>query len=319
MLQKERKRFLADVIVKFEEVEGWCKNLHSVEDVNYLRSKGFVGGRLLLILYLVIPVMWAIQIGFDGVPWLVSFLKRRLKRVRPQEKKDKTRKRKEHMKHQSSKPSIIRLKCCKTCESVKLRKLVDSRFKEEKVKAVEGSGLRTKRNYLRRLRKKVRKGVMRDVKVEVDDYYDPVMDYSQSTYRIRKGKILDRKVKRAKDIESGQKFISRNGLLPFLRSKSNYRFPGWMEAHFLHHYKIDHDKLTQDGVDVFDSLLHSSDGPVVYAFISQFTNKIQSTAQWVYLNARILNDKSLKNLYLTCSHSTSSKSSSYRRSKYQGY
>ena len=259
MLSKERKSFLADVCDKFRESEGWCKGLTSDEDVEFIRSQGFTGVRLIILLYVFLPLQVAISTGFNGVPYFVSFLKRRLKSVFSSSKKEKSKKKKEHRSNFKSGSSIV-VKCCKSCESTKLRKVVDQEFKKKKTETVEGKGPRTRQNYLRRLRKKIRKNVSKEAKDVYDSkHFEPVADYefvsyTQSSYRKRILKRADRLAKRSKDFESGAKILSKDGLF-FHLLKIPRSFPIWAEQHILKHYVIKDDKILDNGVDVFDDLL----------------------------------------------------------------
>jgi hypothetical protein len=287
MLTEERKAFLSDVVVKFKELEGWCRNLSSEEDLKFLRSQGFSGIRLNLIVWVFIPLLVAIQTSFQGVPYLVSFFKRRLKRRVPSEKVKKGLRTRQKQ-YQRSKGT---LRCCKSCKDVHVKRIVRSRFFEEKKKTVEGKNPTTRRNYLRRLKKKILRDVLDDLKpVNEVSMVDLDMN-TPSEPRLRKKRqhLLNRKFKRSKLIHSGDKIVSRDGLIPFLKKLDSVRPPAWTEKHVLAYFTpTEQGCLLENGVDVLPDLISQS--PFVEHFLFSFRMNWKSkfAKEWALVHARVL-------------------------------
>lgn len=161
MSTKERKSFLFDVVTKFKELKGWCSGLTDESDKKYLCSQGLSSFEVSLVVWVFLPLAWAISTSFAGVPFFVSFLKRRLKRTSAKAKSD--RKVSRSIGSVKSKELRVSMKCCKGCEVNTVKKLAAKAVHAESSKYTEGKGLYTKKNFLKRLKKRKAKIIKREL------------------------------------------------------------------------------------------------------------------------------------------------------------
>lgn len=140
-----RVEFLSTVEGRYLECKNWALGLSNSSDREYFTSKGYKGLELLIILYFFLPLCWVLETGFNGVPFIVSFFKRRLKRRGPKKRSNPPNKEGGLVK----KITIKKVRCCKGCKS---QKTLD-RIRELKAQPVKVSK-NAKRNMIRRFRKR---------------------------------------------------------------------------------------------------------------------------------------------------------------------
>jgi len=255
MLTESRKSFLSDVVSKYKEVKGWASGLTDSDDKAFLSSQGLKGIDVVLICWVFVPLMWAIQTGFQGVPYFVSFFKRRLKRVSSKEKSIRRDNRdKKAAKGLKSAGKSVKLRCCKSCEEPQLRKMVDREMAIRRASAREGKSTSTKKNYLRRLKKRVQ----RDLRIELaasnagkhfsppSQILDDILDYNEvSVVKVGEPAIMARKKKRAlRSSRRNQEVLDGKRKLPiavFAQKIKIFRmmFPQWVHLQLKLHFCSD--------------------------------------------------------------------------------
>jgi len=211
---ENRKVFLRRVESVYQETKFWILSLSNDRDKEFFVSKGYNGVELYLILYIVIPILFVIECGYNGVPLLVSFFKRRLKRkgARKGDRKGEN--------HHVKKVNVTvykPIKCCSNCDEAKLKKLQKKEVKKaERRQDKKGN---SRRNFLKRLKKRVK----REFKTEklAHEFVPPTSDIDQLFISVPpKEKVYNSKVNRFKrrvqKILSCEKPIKPEFVLPFL-------------------------------------------------------------------------------------------------------
>jgi len=264
MISNERKFYLKGILTKFKEVEGWVFSLSSQEDKEYIQSQGFSGFRLCLVLYVVLPLWFAIETGFNGVPLLVSFLKRRLKRVAPMERKIK----KQLKSKKVIVPSTSPKKHCKSCDEKRLRSKISNLFKAEKLKSFQGKAKNSRKNFLRRVKKRIIKSIFKSAVEEPHMVF--TAEGERGPPRSRRLRRMDlkhaRSVTRRKEILEGVRKLSKDSFLCFL---SREKWEKDLSSFVLKSCVVSGTSLLYQGFDIVPDLLET---PFGYMYQRSFSS-----------------------------------------------
>jgi len=245
-------------------VEGWVFSLSSQEDKEYIQSQGFSGFRLCLVLYVVLPLWFAIETGFNGVPLLVSFLKRRLKRVAPMERKIK----KQLKSKKVIVPSTSPKKHCKSCDEKRLRSKISNLFKAEKLKSFQGKAKNSRKNFLRRVKKRIIKSIFKSAVEEPHMVF--TAEGERGPPRSRRLRRMDlkhaRSVTRRKEILEGVRKLSKDSFLCFL---SREKWEKDLSSFVLKSCVVSGTSLLYQGFDIVPDLLET---PFGYMYQRSFSS-----------------------------------------------
>jgi len=264
MISNERKFYLKGILAKFKEVEGWVFSLSSQGDKEYIQSQGFSGVRLCLVLYVVLPLWFAIETGFNGVPLLVSFLKRRLKRVAPMERKIK----KQLKSKKVILPSTGIRKHCKSCDEKRSKVEISNLFKAEKLKSFQGKSKNSRKNFLKRVKRRIIKSIFESVVEEPHMVF--TVEGELGPPRSRRLRRMDlkraRSVTRRKEILEGVRKLSKNSFLCFL---SREKWEKDLSSFVLKSCVVSGTSLLYQGFDIIPVLLET---PFGYMYQRSFSS-----------------------------------------------
>lgn len=335
MLTEERKSFLSDVVTKYKEVKGWAAKLTSSEDRVYLSSQGLKGFDVLLVVWVFVPLMWAINTSFQGVPFFVSFLKRRLKRTSVKEKVQR-RKNRDCSAAKASKPTgkIIKLKCCKDCVDAQVGKQVARDLADRKAKTVEGKGPSTRKNYLKRLKKRLYKTLKRDLLMERSvQSFEPALDsmegwmwegvsemeplpkvVGQPAIMTRKRKREVRSLRRRQEVLEGKRKLP---IAVLVQQALIYKtqFPAWVLMQFKLHFS-ENGEAVATSREAFRNFIHCAGLDLGYKLASQLGNEYKPWAHVASIAGKMISKRSDARFQVSrsSSNSSSSESSSSKRS-----